>query len=51
MMALKLSLGDVLEVKCGTGVGYVAYVGKHATLGDTIWVVPRVFSEHVQDPD
>lgn len=48
-MAPSVSVGDILEVVCPTGVAYVSYAGRHETLGDGIWVVPRVFAEPTDD--
>lgn len=42
-MSNVLAVGDILEVLCERGVGYASYAGKHAWLGDALWVVPEVF--------
>ena len=39
-----LSIGDILEVSCERGIGYVSYAGQHSWLGDAIWVVPEIFN-------
>ena len=44
-MARALTLGDVLQVECSCGTGYVSYAGRHPRFGDTIWVVPHIFAE------
>jgi hypothetical protein len=44
-----LAVGDVLEVACPAGVGYVAYAGRNDSLGDAVWVVPKVFSQPTDD--
>jgi hypothetical protein len=38
-----LSVGDILEISCETGIGYASYAGKHSWLGDAIWIVPELF--------
>jgi hypothetical protein len=44
-----LAVGDVLEIICPTGVAYVAYAGRNESLGDAIWIVPKVFSQPTDD--
>jgi hypothetical protein len=48
-MGAVLSPGDILEFDCPGGVAYFSYAGKHASLGDAIWVVPRVFPQPTDD--
>jgi hypothetical protein len=48
-MAAQLRAGDVLRFECASGFAYVSYVGRHPIFGDTIWVVPELFAEPVND--
>lgn len=42
-------MGDVLEITCPAGVAYVAYAGRNESLGDALWVVPKVFRRPTDD--
>lgn len=48
-MANALVVGDILEVTLPAGVAYVSYAGKNESLGDAIWVVPRVLPAPTTD--
>ena len=43
-MADSLAIGDVLEITCPGGVAYMAYAGREASMGDAIWLVPKVYA-------
>jgi hypothetical protein len=43
-MARILTIGDVLEIAFPRGFAYIAYAGRHDSLGDAVWVVPRVYA-------
>jgi hypothetical protein len=38
-----------LEIPCTGGVGIFSYLGKHARLGDAVWIVPGVLSDRPRD--
>jgi hypothetical protein len=42
-MANALVVGDVLELTLPGGVAYVTYAGRNESLGDAIWIVPKIF--------
>lgn len=42
---MPLRTGDVLALKCLEGTAYILYLGRHARMGDTVWVLPYVLRE------
>jgi hypothetical protein len=46
---IKIVPGSILEVVTPQGMAYVKYIGTHAKYGDTIRVLPRLFTERPPD--
>jgi hypothetical protein len=45
----RLRPGDVLKVECGSKLGFLGYLGRHAHFGDAVLVLPDLFSEAPRD--
>lgn len=48
-MTKALSVGDILELRCGDRYAYISYAGKHNWLGDAVWVTAELFPAPQQD--
>jgi hypothetical protein len=46
---MHLKSGDVLELECQGSYAYLIYIGRHAQLGGTIRVIPKLFAEQPTD--
>jgi len=49
MKARRPRPGDVIEIPLKSGFGYCIYLGRHAVLGDTVWILAGSHSEHVSE--
>jgi hypothetical protein len=45
----RLRPGDVLKVECGSLLGFIGYLGRHAHFGDAVWVLPELFADSPLD--
>jgi hypothetical protein len=48
-MSSNLAIGDILEFECLGGWCYLSYAGKEPTMGDSVWVIPRIFPAQQKD--
>ena len=45
----RLRPGDVLKVECGSQLGFLGYLGRHAHFGDAVLVLPELFPDSPRD--
>lgn len=48
-MAATLAVGDILEFECRGGWCYLSYAGRDPTMGDAVWLVPKIYPTRRND--